>query len=114
MKNIFREKMAGSRPSVKVEGIDIMNDDPSKTRVVFGKVDGSLVQKIANEALTHFCGSGFVKDNDFRSGIKLHLTLINSKHAEKALAPNESQRRGYRYNKPRLEFDARSILTVRT
>ncbi|XP_017049378.1 activating signal cointegrator 1 complex subunit 1 [Drosophila ficusphila] len=83
---------------IKVKGLEIMNDDPSSTRVLYGRVESSGLQKFADQCLAHFQTTGLcATDNNQRESIKLHMTLMNNRYRKEAMKSGDS-------------FDAREIL----
>ena len=73
--------LIGEEPiAIQVEGLEVMNDDPSDVDVIYAKVkakDGSdKLQTLADKLVEKFVSAGLmVKQYD---RVKLHLTLINS------------------------------------
>ncbi|XP_017012486.3 activating signal cointegrator 1 complex subunit 1 [Drosophila takahashii] len=83
---------------MKVKGLEIMNDDPSFTRILYGRVESPELQKFADQCLSHFQGTGLcATDNNERESIKLHMTLMNNRYRKEAMKSGNS-------------FDAREIL----
>ncbi|XP_030387971.1 activating signal cointegrator 1 complex subunit 1 [Scaptodrosophila lebanonensis] len=84
---------------LKVSGLEIMNDDPSSTRVLYARVEAPDLQHFADRCLQHFKPSGLcATDNIERDSIKLHMTIMNNRKRKElnAKSPNS--------------FDAREIL----
>lgn len=87
--------------SLRIQGVDIMNDDSAETRVLYGKISKSDegLQEIANKTMEYFNGLGIA--SKWTGNIKLHVTLMNIK---------------YKYSKEELPtkftdtFDATEIL----
>ncbi|XP_016973669.1 activating signal cointegrator 1 complex subunit 1 [Drosophila rhopaloa] len=83
---------------MKVNGLEIMNDDPSSTRVLYGRIESSDLQKFADKCLAHFQTTGLcATDNNDRESIKLHMTVMNNRYRKEAMKSGNS-------------FDAREIL----
>ncbi|XP_030558239.1 activating signal cointegrator 1 complex subunit 1 isoform X1 [Drosophila novamexicana] len=85
---------------IKVKGLEIMNDDPSSTRVLYGTVEAPELQEFADKCLKHFQTTGLcATDNNERDSIKLHMTVLNCRYRREKLNKND-----------RNAFDAREIL----
>ncbi|BFG05931.1 activating signal cointegrator 1 complex subunit 1 [Drosophila madeirensis] len=70
---------------MKVKGLEIMNDDPSSARILYGCVEAPELQKFADRCLAHFQTTGFAAtDNNERDSIKLHMTVLNNRNRKKA------------------------------
>ncbi|XP_016967974.1 activating signal cointegrator 1 complex subunit 1 [Drosophila biarmipes] len=83
---------------LKVKGLEIMNDDPSSTRILYGRIESPDLQKFADQCLAHFQSTGLcATDNNERESIKLHMTLMNNRYRKEAMKSGNS-------------FDAREIL----
>ncbi|XP_017066603.1 activating signal cointegrator 1 complex subunit 1 [Drosophila eugracilis] len=83
---------------MKVKGLEIMNDDPSSTRILYGRIESPDLQKFADQVLAHFQNTGLcATDNNERESIKLHMTLMNNRYRKEAMKSGNS-------------FDAREIL----
>uniref|UniRef100_A0A1I7TFZ4 KH domain-containing protein n=2 Tax=Caenorhabditis tropicalis TaxID=1561998 RepID=A0A1I7TFZ4_9PELO len=87
-----------------IQGIDMMNDDPSQVSVLYAKVSGDKVQQVAdyvNKRLLEL-GVGIHNQNLQPLPVKLHMTLMNARYArqsEKDKKPKEL-----------LTFDAKTLL----
>lgn len=85
---------------VKVQGLEIMNDDPSDVYVLYAKVqmaDPELTakfQKMCDGILNYFLRAGLAKKEADR--VKLHMTVMNASFRKT--------------NERRMPFDAREIL----
>lgn len=85
---------------LNIKGLEIMNDDPSATRVLYAHVESPEVQEFADKCLKHFQGTGLcAADNIERDSIKLHVTVLNARHRKEKLNKNDLN-----------SFDAREIL----
>ncbi|KMY92652.1 activating signal cointegrator 1 complex subunit 1 [Drosophila simulans] len=83
---------------IKVKGLEIMNDDPSSTRILYARIESPDLQKFADQCLAHFQTTGLcAADNNERESIKLHMTVMNNRYRNEA-------------NKCGNSFDAREIL----
>ncbi|KAF5285749.1 hypothetical protein FQR65_LT02277 [Abscondita terminalis] len=89
---------------VTLNGVEIMNDDPTNVDVLYGKIQieppkyNELLQKMADGIYNYFTNKGLVR-KQFEN-VKLHATLINSlfRKTDKNEKP------------PRRTFDATHIL----
>lgn len=61
---------------VEMRGLEIMNDDPRATNVLYAIVDCEPLQVIANQIHDYFVAKGVMQRKFDR--VKLHVTLINS------------------------------------
>ncbi|PBC27387.1 activating signal cointegrator 1 complex subunit 1 isoform X1 [Apis cerana] len=63
---------------IYLQGTDIMNDDPSETRVLYAKlIDNEALEKMVDEIVDYYNRIGLLyKETD---KVKLHLTLMNTK-----------------------------------
>ncbi|CRL03638.1 CLUMA_CG016300, isoform A [Clunio marinus] len=75
--------------SVTLSGVNIMNNKPSSTRILFGVVENEKLQQIANEIAQFFSERGFIKLD--RPQVKLHVTLINTSKAKRKRAFNATE-----------------------
>ncbi|RZF44333.1 hypothetical protein LSTR_LSTR006883 [Laodelphax striatellus] len=64
---------------MRISGVDVLNNDPKKARVVFGKVDRSdheLWQTLCDSVVDYFTKAGIIqKEYD---QVKMHITLMNT------------------------------------
>ncbi|XP_013108145.1 activating signal cointegrator 1 complex subunit 1 [Stomoxys calcitrans] len=85
--------------TVKVSGLEIMNDDPSSVRVLYAGVTAEELETFANRCLQRFVQSG-LGFNDFgRDSVKLHMTVMNNRYREREIPDSTCK-----------TFDAREIL----
>ncbi|CAH1765911.1 1122_t:CDS:2 [Entrophospora sp. SA101] len=75
--------LVGSRiPVVKLSGLDIMDEDSTKTNVLYAKVEElgekKILTKLAEFLNEKFSEAGYLKKTD--RPLKLHATLINTSH----------------------------------
>lgn len=89
-----------------VRGLEIMNDDPSEVRVLYGRVESEALQDICDKIYGYFISKGLSKREYNRDTVKLHLTLINVRNDKDPQDENGEKRRDGR----RLHFDARHII----
>ncbi|EDV58170.1 activating signal cointegrator 1 complex subunit 1 [Drosophila erecta] len=95
-----RRLLDGSKTpfEVRVKGLEIMNDDPSSTSVLYARIECPDLQKFADNCLAHFQTTGLCATHHIeRKSIKLHMTVMNKRYANEAMKSGNS-------------FDAREIL----
>ncbi|KAH8290392.1 hypothetical protein KR054_002511 [Drosophila jambulina] len=95
-----RSLLAGLKTpfELTVKGLEIMNDDPSSTRVLYAHIESLELQKFADQCLAHFQTTGLcATDNNERESIKLHMTVMNNRYRKEVMKCSDS-------------FDAREIL----
>ncbi|KAH8401262.1 hypothetical protein KR009_004141 [Drosophila setifemur] len=84
---------------LKVSGLEIMNDDPSATRILYACIESPELQKFADRCLGHFQSTGLcATDNNRRESIKLHMTVMNNRYRRELSKGSKDS------------FDAREIL----
>ncbi|XP_017466735.1 PREDICTED: activating signal cointegrator 1 complex subunit 1 [Rhagoletis zephyria] len=83
---------------IQVRGLEIMNDDPSSVRVLYARIDAPELKKFGDMSMQPFLRSGLGFDDHERGGVKLHMTIMNSRHRKQIDA------------KAADSFDAREIL----
>ncbi|XP_059615772.1 activating signal cointegrator 1 complex subunit 1-like [Phlebotomus argentipes] len=71
----------GGKAEVTIRGVDIMNDDPEATKVVYAKVESEALQRIADHLDGAFRKKRLGKSNRHQDSVKLHMTVINSAFA---------------------------------
>lgn len=91
---------------IKVRGIEIMNDDPSEVRVLYGRIESDVLQEIGDKIYQYFISKGLSKREFDRDTIKMHVTLINVRYGE----DDENEDGATKKKGRRLHFDARSIM----
>ncbi|XP_037806588.1 activating signal cointegrator 1 complex subunit 1 [Lucilia sericata] len=91
-----REFLTDLKPpfTVRVSGLEIMNDDPSSVRVLYALVESPELQIFADRCFQRFNQSGFGFDDFDRGNVKLHMTVMNNRYR----------------NSDAKSFDAREIL----
>ncbi|XP_076180561.1 thymidylate synthase isoform X2 [Ptiloglossa arizonensis] len=64
---------------IRLQGTEIMNDDPTDVNVLFGKIidTSNVLQEIVDEIINHYTDIGLIRKN--RNSNKLHVTLMNAK-----------------------------------
>ncbi|XP_048269152.1 activating signal cointegrator 1 complex subunit 1 isoform X1 [Bombus terrestris] len=87
---------------IHLQGIDIMQDDPSEAKVIYAKIVNKteVLQKIVDEIVDYYVKIGLIIKSKRQSN-KLHLTLMNT-----TFQINEEERN----SKNIITFDAREIL----
>ncbi|CEF68289.1 Activating signal cointegrator 1 complex subunit 1 [Strongyloides ratti] len=68
--------LGGKSVKIQIKGFSVMNDDPKKANVLYGKVDCPVLQNIGEEINNELKKTGLCVDD--KSDLKLHLTLINT------------------------------------
>ncbi|XP_053976357.1 activating signal cointegrator 1 complex subunit 1 [Hylaeus volcanicus] len=88
---------------IRLQGTDIMNDDPSEVNVLYARIidTNNILQDIADEIVNHYANIGLLRKEKDR--VKLHVTLMNTSFK---LDDKEFT------DKRKLRFDAREILKV--
>lgn len=96
---------------VNMEGLETMNDDPKKAHILYGTItDGDKLQEIADKVVRSFAEEGLMETND--SGVKLHVTLLNSLFAVRQKDVKDFRETGDKKKKwpKRKPFDASQII----
>lgn len=68
--------------TVRVSGLEIMNDDPSSVRVLYALVDSPELQIFADRCFHRFNQSGLGFDDFNRGCVKLHMTVMNNRYRD--------------------------------
>lgn len=94
---------------LRLKGVSYMNDDPTSVHVLYGLVQeenapAGLLQKLCNDLQNHFYKGGFAEKEKGGDNVKIHVTLMNSRHRGRT---DESDNRNLG---PRESFDATRIL----
>ncbi|CAO1359595.1 unnamed protein product [Diamesa serratosioi] len=106
---IIKDMLKGEELKVKLSGIEYMNDDPSSVDVLYGKVESTLLQEVADAVSNYFSDKGlFQKKSEH---VKLHVTLINSLFRDNDDACQESEVNQQGSKHQRTSFDATKILS---
>lgn len=67
--------------SIIIKGLEIMNDDPSSTRVLYARVESPELQEFANKVLKHFEPTGLAGNGESKKEqVKLHMTILNVRY----------------------------------
>lgn len=102
----IRVMIGSSSLIVNIHGIDMMNDDPSQVSVIYAKISGNSVQKVANHISQRLIDLGVasITNNDSAEfeEVKLHMTLMNARYL------TQSDKSGKRERSS--TFDATNIL----
>ncbi|XP_028401344.1 activating signal cointegrator 1 complex subunit 1-like isoform X2 [Dendronephthya gigantea] len=112
---IIRPRVGEDPIKIKLEGVEYMNDDPSKVDVLYAKVhdeDGRL-QELANAIMKYFVTKGLGKDGYGR--VKLHATVLTTKLRETDKTEQTSRFQSTSNNRRapiQTSFDAREITEV--
>ncbi|KAG8034355.1 hypothetical protein G9C98_007431 [Cotesia typhae] len=79
VKNVIKPILKEKGPiNIKIQGLEIMNDDPEKVKILYGKVlKNDTLQEIANKTQNFFVEKGLMKIQ-YTETVNLHMTLINT------------------------------------
>jgi len=104
----------GTEPlQIKIQGLEIMNDDPAEVDVIYAKIqsedvsgnnDDDALQKISDGLVQKFVAAGLMAKQYDR--VKLHMTVLNSKFRNRM----EDEFEGYKMGAKRDKMDARSVM----
>ncbi|PAV87699.1 hypothetical protein WR25_03738 [Diploscapter pachys] len=103
-----RKEFKGTNIELALQGVDIMNDDPKEVDVLFARVQGEGVQKIANFVAKKLIESGRAKNEFERVDVKLHMTLMNSRYLAQVGLVGEERMKG-RVFAERGEWQSREV-----
>ncbi|VDN24179.1 unnamed protein product [Gongylonema pulchrum] len=62
----------------EIKGLDIMNNDPTRARVLYACASSERLQKFADAIANAMSNAGFAPKEE---SVKLHMTLLNAKYA---------------------------------
>lgn len=66
---------------INIKGLEIMNDDPSSTRVLYALVESPELQQFADKVLKHFQPTGLAGNSELeKEQVKLHMTVMNTRY----------------------------------
>lgn len=65
---------------VEIKGLEIMNDDPTAVKVLYGSVECEALQMIVDKIYEYFVNKGMTQKKYDR--VKLHVTLMNTRYAK--------------------------------
>ncbi|KAL1920526.1 uncharacterized protein VTP21DRAFT_903 [Calcarisporiella thermophila] len=90
---------------VNVEGVRVMETDPSNAHVLYAKVEGEAMEKLCELLRDKFVKGGYMEED---KPLKPHVTLVNTKYRESfnKQAPGNHGKPG-----GRIAFDARPIIS---
>lgn len=113
-KTFIKDFLNGKKLTVRIKGLEYMNDDPSKVDVLYAKiseVEGSenVIQGIADGIMKKFIDSGYAKKQYDR--VKLHATVMNSLRRIDQSIENEFDEKKEEKSQ-RESFDCRNILKL--
>uniref|UniRef100_A0A0K2UPE1 Activating signal cointegrator 1 complex subunit 1like [Megachile rotundata] n=2 Tax=Lepeophtheirus salmonis TaxID=72036 RepID=A0A0K2UPE1_LEPSM len=98
VKEIVKPILDNESLTISIGGLQIMNDDPSSTCVVYAKITSNKLQEIADKIVEKFSTMGIItRESDH---VKLHMTVMNTKF----IFSNDVR------NKKRISIDASRIL----
>ncbi|GMT02891.1 hypothetical protein PENTCL1PPCAC_25065, partial [Pristionchus entomophagus] len=105
---MLKEKYAKRPPlAVRIDGFDIMNDDPTEVHVLFAKVHGGGVQELVDDIKDELHKADLIARVE-KQKVKLHMTVMNSRYAATDKDGNPSPfQHTYKDRKP---FDASWIM----
>jgi activating signal cointegrator complex subunit 1 len=89
--------------TLKLQGVEIMNDDPSQVNVLYAKIDSPELQELCNQMLEFFRKNGLITRQE-KDQVKLHVTLINTRYV------NENENGQLDRRAPKVFFDASKII----
>ncbi|VDK79432.1 unnamed protein product [Litomosoides sigmodontis] len=72
-----KEILDGKPLEVKVKGLEIMNDDPTRVNVVYALVSSDKLVDTVNTIAEAMSDTGFAPQQD---SVKIHLTLMNTRY----------------------------------
>ena len=109
----FIKEILESKPlTIRIKGLEYMNDDPSNVDVLYAKIEASSahkIQAIADKLMAKFVESGLSKKQYDR--VKLHATVMNSL-LTKEDDPTADRERNKSEKTERESFDARNVLRL--
>nr|ACO10340.1 Activating signal cointegrator 1 complex subunit 1 [Caligus rogercresseyi] len=101
---IIKPLLGSEELILSAKGLQLMNDDPSSTNVLYAVIKSEKLQKISYGILTKFASKGIIQ-NDLKP-VTLHMTLMNTKFLGQSSGNNQRLNQ----NKSRPTFDATRIL----
>uniref|UniRef100_A0A0M3K9Z8 Activating signal cointegrator 1 complex subunit 1 (inferred by orthology to a human protein) n=1 Tax=Anisakis simplex TaxID=6269 RepID=A0A0M3K9Z8_ANISI len=83
------EMIRGEGIEVEMRGLEFMNDDPSRVRVLFAKIHSERLQQLVDAIADGFGEVGLAPRRQDR--VKIHCTLMNTRYAiEKGIKDNDT------------------------
>ncbi|CAI2347215.1 unnamed protein product [Caenorhabditis sp. 36 PRJEB53466] len=98
LQNEIKANLKSEPMIADIQGIDMMNDDPSEVSVIYAKVGGATIQGVANYVKKRLTEHGIAISEGEEDGVKLHMTLMNGRYVAQA------------ENRKRYTFDATKVL----
>ena len=75
---VFKEFEANLKMPIQIKGLGIMNNDPTKTNVLYAKIENYTIQQVANRINEQMKQNGFLFKDNMEENVKLHITLMNT------------------------------------
>lgn len=105
--------LKGEPLTVRVQGLEYMNDDPSSVDVLYAKIQAGeqaeRLQILADRLVDRFSTTGLMQQEYSR--VKLHITVMNTlMRRDPTSIPGEKPPEGKRGNKERESFDAMNVM----
>ncbi|VDM50281.1 unnamed protein product [Toxocara canis] len=79
VKNRVRKVVDGNPVEVEVRGLEYMNDDPTRVRVLYAKAYSEKLQEVADIIADGIGDAGLAPRRSDR--VKIHCTLMNTRYA---------------------------------
>ncbi|XP_059479568.1 activating signal cointegrator 1 complex subunit 1 [Neocloeon triangulifer] len=117
IEDFVHENLRPNYPKFKlqIKGLEIMGDDPTSTRVLYGDVVKDEVhdefQQHCQELLSRLDNAGFLRRDKFqanRDDVKLHMTVANATFAERQFPQQNSAEAPDKLN---FAFDVSDVLS---
>lgn len=97
------------RRKLQIKSLATMNVDPTRTKVLYAKVEDDRLQALADKVATEMTANGYVfKDDKPSDSVKLHITLMNTVFARRKAMRNRKGK-AERGSAPK-SFDSTQIL----
>uniref|UniRef100_A0A183EGB3 AKAP7_NLS domain-containing protein n=1 Tax=Gongylonema pulchrum TaxID=637853 RepID=A0A183EGB3_9BILA len=74
----------------EIKGLDIMNDDPTRARVLYACASSDKLPDVANALAKAMSDTGLAPEQDT---VKLHVTLLNVRYASYQFQSDDRKRR---------------------
>jgi len=106
IRDIFSDLEINEIPELEMNGVEIMNDDPYLTEVLYAKImdQDEILQRISDAVFGEFVKADLAK-NEFNR-VKVHCTVMNSRFVSDESRSEKGQRR----DRTKYSFDASKIL----
>lgn len=108
-KETIYNPLYGNNPiGLEIQGLEIMNDDPSEVNVLYAKVGSGLekLQELADKIVDCFIGAGLMARKYDR--VKIHMTIM--KTTNRSNDSVEYENNSPKESKDQQSFDARPII----